>query len=121
MTSRPDSFYMSKPWGSFTQYVINTKCTVKILTCNPGQKLSLQRHYKRNELWVAIDQGVIVELDGQFFTIDQGAEIWLPAGSVHRLSCGESRIEPVRVLEISLGDFDENDIDRLEDIYGREG
>jgi mannose-1-phosphate guanylyltransferase/mannose-6-phosphate isomerase len=119
MLSRPDSFYVSKPWGNFTQYVINTKCTVKILTCNPGHKLSLQRHHKRNEFWVAIDHGAVVELDGQKFTIDQGVEVWLPAGSIHRLSCSESRTEPVRVLEISLGDFDEDDIERLEDIYGR--
>ncbi len=119
MTSKPASLHVDKPWGSFDQYVLNTPCTVKILTCNPGQKLSLQRHRQRNELWVALDTGVVVELDGRILTPDKGAEVWLPVGSTHRLSCAPSRTAPVRVLEISLGTFDENDIERLEDVYGR--
>jgi len=120
MTARPVSLHVDKPWGSFDQYVLNTPCTVKILTCNPGQKLSLQRHRHRNELWVALDSGVVVELDGKILTPYKGAEVWLPVGSTHRLSCASSAAKPVRVLEISLGTFDENDIERLEDIYGRD-
>ena len=119
MTNRPASLHVDKPWGSFDQFVLNTPCTVKILTCNPGQKLSLQRHRQRNELWVALDAGVVVELDGRILTPDKGSEIWLPAGSTHRLSCASSCSSPVRVMEISLGHFDENDIERLEDVYGR--
>jgi mannose-1-phosphate guanylyltransferase/mannose-6-phosphate isomerase len=119
MTTRPASLHVDKPWGSFDQFVLNTPCTVKILTCNPGQKLSLQRHRLRNELWVALDAGVVVELDGRILTPDKGAETWLPAGSVHRMSCASSSPNPVRVLEVSLGTFDENDIERLEDAYGR--
>jgi mannose-1-phosphate guanylyltransferase/mannose-6-phosphate isomerase len=62
----------------------------------------------------------VVELDGKILTPDKGAEVWLPVGSTHRLSCASSAAKPVRVLEISLGTFDENDIERLEDIYGRD-
>ena len=94
MTPKPASLHVDKPWGSFDQYVLNTPCTVKILTCNPGQKLSLQRHRQRNELWVALDAGVVVELDGQILTPDKGAEIWLPVGSTHRLSCAASAHQP---------------------------
>lgn len=119
MIQRPATSYTSKPWGGFSQYILNTPCTVKILVCNPGQKLSLQRHGSRGELWVALDAGVIIELDGQIITPDKNAETWLPAGSVHRLSCDASTPHPVRVLEISLGHFDEHDIERLEDVYGR--
>jgi mannose-1-phosphate guanylyltransferase/mannose-6-phosphate isomerase len=119
MTQKPTVLHVDKPWGCFDQFVLNTPCTVKILTCNPGQKLSLQRHRQRNEFWVALDAGVVVELDGQILTPDKNSQIWLPAGSTHRLSCDASRTSPVRVMEISLGTFDENDIERLEDAYGR--
>jgi mannose-6-phosphate isomerase len=61
----------------------------------------------------------VVELDGRILTPDKGAEVWLPVGSTHRLSCAPGSTRPVRVLEISLGTFDENDIERLEDSYGR--
>jgi mannose-6-phosphate isomerase len=116
---RPDTTTVKKPWGSFSQFVLNTPCTVKILTCLPGQKLSLQSHKQRYELWVALDDGLVVELDGRVLTPDKGSEIWIPAGSVHRLSCAEGHPHAARVMEISLGTFDEDDIERLEDAYGR--
>lgn len=116
---RPTTQHVEKPWGSFTQFVLNTPCTVKILTCNPGQKLSLQRHSKRGELWVALDLGVVVELNGAVLKPAVGDEIWLPLGSSHRLSCEAGTPYPVRVLEVSLGTFDEADIERLQDDYGR--
>jgi mannose-6-phosphate isomerase len=119
MTSKPASLHVDKPWGSFDQYVLNTPCTVKILTCNPGQKLSLQRHKQRNELWVALDAGAVVDLDGAKIRPAVGQEIWLPKGSTHRLSCDAGTPHPARVLEVSLGSFDEADIERLQDDYGR--
>ena len=115
----PETLHVDKPWGSFDQYVLNTPCTVKILTCNPGQRLSLQRHRHRGELWVALDPGVVVDLDGQSLRPAAGEKIWLPVGSSHRLRCEEETPHPVRVLEISLGKFDETDIERLQDDYGR--
>ena len=116
---RPQTLHIVKPWGFFDQYTLNELCTVKILTCNPGEKLSLQKHRRRSELWVALDDGVIVELDGKTLRPSKGQEIWLPLGSVHRFTCEATASGAVRVLEISLGDFDENDIERLEDSYGR--
>ena len=116
---KPTSLHVDKPWGSFDQFVLNTPCTVKILTCAPGQRLSLQRHSHRGELWVALDEGVVVERDGECLRPGIGQEIWLPTGSTHRLSCDASTPHSVRVLEISLGTFDEADIERLQDNYGR--
>ncbi|MDQ4128172.1 MAG: cupin domain-containing protein, partial [Actinomycetota bacterium] len=58
-----------------------------------------------------------VELDGETLSPEPGEKLYIPRGTVHRLSTeGE---EPVRILEISFGEFDEGDIVRLEDVYGR--
>lgn len=116
---RPKTLHVDKPWGSFDQFVLNTPCTVKILTCAPGKQLSLQRHSRRGELWVALDEGVVVELDGCTLTPVKGEEVWLPVGSTHRLRCEVAASHPVRVMEISLGTFDESDIERLQDDFGR--
>ena len=116
---RPDSLHVDKPWGSFDQFVLNTPCTVKILTCNPGQQLSLQRHSHRGELWVALDHGVVVDRDGEVLRPAVGDQVWLPVGSTHRLRSDAGTPHPVRVLEVSLGTFDEADIERLQDDYGR--
>ena len=116
---RPHTLRVEKPWGGFAQYVLNTACTVKVLTCLPGERLSLQRHEHRSELWIILDDGAVVDLDGTALYPQKGDELWLPSGSAHRLGCSASAYGPVRVLEISLGNFDEKDIERIEDSYGR--
>lgn len=116
---RPASLKVDKPWGRFDQYTHNLPCTVKIITVAPGGVLSRQYHHGRDELWVVLDPGARVELGEDELEPESGEELFIPRGTVHRLSTvGE---EPVRVLEISFGEFDEEDIVRLEDVYGRVG
>ena len=108
---------VEKPWGEFQQYTHNLPSTVKVITVRTGGALSLQYHNKRDELWVVLDPGAQVEVGDQLLKPEPEETVFIPRRTPHRLSAiGE---EPVRILEISLGEFDENDIVRLEDIYGR--
>jgi mannose-6-phosphate isomerase len=115
---RPPSVKLEKPWGYFEQYTHDLPCTVKIITVAPGGTLSRQYHHKRDELWVVLDEGARVELDGKVLYPEVEEKLFIPRGTVHRLS---SSVGEVRVLEISFGEFDEEDIVRLEDVYGRVG
>jgi mannose-1-phosphate guanylyltransferase/mannose-6-phosphate isomerase len=116
---RPPSLKVEKPWGRFEQYTHNLPCTVKIITVEPGGVLSRQYHHRRDELWVILDAGACVELDGKVLHPDVEEKLFIPRQTVHRLSSTSS--SAVRVLEISFGEFDEEDIVRLEDVYGRVG
>ncbi|GHE28545.1 hypothetical protein GCM10017673_33700 [Streptosporangium violaceochromogenes] len=105
-----------RPWGAFERYTFNEASTVKIIDVAPGQRLSLQRHEHRDELWVALDPGAIFEVDGERIEPAVGDRVLIRAGQTHRLgSAGKA----VRILEIAFGHFDEDDIERLEDSYGR--
>ena len=105
-----------RPWGGFRQFAHNARCTVKILTVMDGQLLSLQSHRHRDELWVVLDEGLKVEIDGEEHVAHPGDEFVIPRGSRHRVgSIGGTG----RILEISFGEFDEDDIERYEDVYGR--
>lgn len=106
----------ARPWGFFRQYSHNAPSTVKIITVDPAGALSLQRHQHRDELWVVLDAGLRVEIDGEIAEPEPGAEFVIPRGSVHRLSSAGPR---GRVLEVAFGHFDEADIERLDDVYGR--
>ena len=119
MDYRPPSVKVDKPWGRFEQYTHNLPCTVKIITVAPGGVLSRQYHYQRDELWVVLDAGAKVELGEDVLYPEVGEELFLPRETVHRLSAAGK--EPVRILEISFGEFHEEDIVRLEDVYGRVG
>lgn len=113
----PPSVKVDKPWGRFEQYTHNLPSTVKIITVAPGGVLSRQFHHQRDELWVMLDDGVKVELDGETFYPVRGEKLYIPRETIHRLATDEDF--EVRVLEISFGDFDEEDIVRLDDLYGR--
>ncbi len=105
-----------RPWGNFTRYVNNEKCTVKIIEVNPNRRLSKQAHKKRDELWIILDEGLRVELDDKVIDPKAGDEVVVTRNTKHRLSSLGKR---ARILELSFGDFDENDIERFEDDYGR--
>lgn len=104
-----------RPWGSFKQFVLNKKCTVKILELKPKQQLSLQKHKKRKELWYFFDKAT-VQLGNKKIKIKVGSLIKIPKNKPHRIMAGKNK---VRILEISLGKFNEKDEIRLEDKYGR--
>lgn len=107
-----------RPWGNFEQFTTNEETTVKILTINPGQRLSLQRHEHRSEEWIVIEGVVSASIDGVSYGLYKGNSVNVPRGAEHRL--WNSRLDPARVLEIARGHFDEDDIVRLEDDYGRD-
>ena len=117
MNRWPPYIRVEKPWGNYEQYTHNLPCTVKIITVVPGGTLSRQFHHRRDELWVILDPGARVELGREVLDPHVGEELFISRQTVHRLSAvGE---QAVRILEISFGEFDEEDIIRLEDVYGR--
>ena len=107
---------VQRPWGGFRQYASNEEVTVSLMTVAPNQRLSLQAHAGRAELWIVLDEGARVQVDERIIDAKAGDEIWIPAGAVHRLS---SRGPAVRVLEIAFGNWQQEDIRRYADDYAR--
>jgi mannose-6-phosphate isomerase len=105
-----------RPWGRFRRYAYNETCTVKIIEVEAGERLSLQLHRNRDEMWVVLDDGLEVELDGETTRATSGQEFLVRRGTTHRVAGGE---KGGRFLEIAFGEFDEDDIERLDDDYGR--
>ena len=71
-----------RPWGKFIQFCKNENTTVKIIQVEPGQQLSVQKHERRDEMWVALEQGLIalVGEDTVFMKDIEVAEepVWIP-------------------------------------------
>jgi mannose-6-phosphate isomerase len=113
---REDVVVDERTWGVFRQYSHNEASTVKIITVRPDEALSLQRHRHRDELWVVLDDGLLVEIESVTVRAVAGQEFFVRRGEVHRVSGGASG---GRFLEVAFGHFDEADIERLEDRYDR--
>lgn len=105
-----------RPWGKFQCFTHGESSTVKIITILPGQATSLQTHEKRDEYWHIISGEGTIVINGEIISVLPGENYFVPRTTKHRMA---SQKVPLLVLEISTGDFDENDIIRFEDNYGR--
>lgn len=101
-----------RPWGYFEQFSKNEQSTVKIITVNDA-KLSLQSHQNRDELWIIIEGNPKIVLDNQTRDSKPGDRFEIKKNQKHRI------IGLGKILEISFGEFDENDIISYEDDFNR--
>ncbi len=117
MKKRLKNQYIDKrPWGNFEQFTFNEISTVKIITVKSKKRLSLQKHKHREEFWKFLDNPVKVTVGTKTWIAKKDEEIFIPKNTLHRL---EGLSKDGRVLEIALGKFNEEDIERIEDDYGR--
>ncbi len=107
-----------RPWGFYKVLMQKPGYKVKILTVLPGEEISLQRHSHRNEHWYIVSgEGLITKNKSQIRVLP-GDSADFPAKEIHRVRNigGQNLI----FIEIAQGDYlGEDDIERLEDKYGR--
>jgi mannose-1-phosphate guanylyltransferase / mannose-6-phosphate isomerase len=107
-----------RPWGSYDSIDMGERFQVKRIVVKPGAALSLQKHHKRAEHWIVVSGVAEVTCDDKVFDLHENESTYIPLGSVHRLR--NRGTEPVELIEVQSGSYlGEDDIVRLEDVYGR--
>ena|SRR3990167_6851157 len=109
-------FTIERPWGNFRQLTHNSLSTVKVHRIKPGESTSWQSHTKRSEFWHIISGSGVVPIGDKEYNAVSGDEYNVPVGVKHRWKAGPSGMI---LVEVAFGDFDEEDIIRYEDKYGR--
>jgi mannose-1-phosphate guanylyltransferase/mannose-6-phosphate isomerase len=109
---------MYRPWGWYQRIDIGERFQVKRIQVVPGGRLSLQKHYHRAEHWVVVRGTAEVTIDERTVLVHENEAVYLPIGSMHRLA-NPGKI-PLELIEVQVGSYTgEDDIIRVEDIYGR--
>ena len=107
-----------RPWGTYTVIDEGQGYLVKTITVKPDQKLSVQRHNHRAEHWIVLEGKAKVIKGKKELTLKKGESIDIAIKEIHSLQ--NPYKETLKILEVQKGDIiDENDIERLSDIYGR--
>ncbi len=84
----------------------------------PGKRLSLQRHQYRDEHWFVVSGEGVWTLDGKDCCIKTGQSVDIPRCAAHRIA--NNGTKNLVFMEVQTGDyFGEDDIERLEDDFGR--
>jgi mannose-1-phosphate guanylyltransferase/mannose-6-phosphate isomerase len=110
---------VSRPWGWYDTIDAGDRFKVKRIQVNPGASLSLQRHAKRAEHWVVVKGIAEVTCGDKTITLHENESTYIPLGQTHRLA--NSGTMPVEIIEVQSGHYlGEDDIERLEDNYGRQ-
>jgi cytidyltransferase-like protein len=106
-----------RPWGYYRVLHTVPGMKVKELTVNPGQKLSMQKHYHRAEYWIVSEgkAAVASQMEGGYMmpgkVLEQHQEYKVPKGEWHQLS--NPFDAPVKIVEIQYGErCEEEDIER---------
>ena len=107
-----------RPWGSYDSIDMGERFQVKRITVKPGAALSLQKHHHRAEHWVIVSGTAEVTRNEEVFLVAENESTFLPLGAVHRLR-NPGKV-PLELIEVQSGSYlGEDDIVRLEDVYGR--
>jgi mannose-1-phosphate guanylyltransferase len=107
-----------RPWGSYEVLVDTAGYKVKRIVVKPGGRLSLQKHFHRNEHWIVVSGTALVTVDNEVKLVRPNESTYIKMGQVHRLE-NEGKIDLV-MIEVQVGEYTgEDDIVRIEDIYSR--
>jgi mannose-6-phosphate isomerase len=119
--NKPNPYTEKRPWGWFRRFT-GQPPTVKIICVYHGHAISLQSHKLRYEHWYIVSGVFQITVGDEIKEAYPGDEFWIKPGIKHRIQgIGGSleNLEENKLLEISYGEFHENDIERFEDNYGR--
>ena len=107
-----------RPWGTVDRLVGGRRFQVNRLTVNPGAALSLQTHFNRSEHWIVVRGTAQVVKGAETLILTEDSSTYICAGTAHRLE-NPGKI-PLEVVEVQTGGYiGDDDITRLEDLYGR--
>ncbi len=108
-----------RPWGDYETIDQSHRYQVKRITVKPGATLSLQKHFHRAEHWTVVSGTAIVTRGEETLLLKEDQSTYIPLGTVHRLE-NPGKI-PLELIEVQSGPYlGEDDIVRLDDVYGRE-
>ena len=107
-----------RPWGEYQVLHVDGLMKVKRILVKPKGRLSLQYHHKRSEHWFIVQGRGKFDLDNAVWIVEKGDSFNIAVGQTHRIeNVGDTDLI---FVEVQTGEaFDEDDIVRVSDDYGR--
>ena len=109
----------NRPWGTYTVLEEAEGYKIKRIEVKAGKRLSLQKHFHRNEHWVVVNGVATVDVENKIFLLNENESTYIKAGEIHRLTNNTNKA--LVIIEVQVGNYTgEDDIIRIEDDFKRE-
>lgn len=110
---------VERPWGCYASTFEVDGFKTKVFVVKPGQRLSLQSHNHRKELWSIVSGEGVCTVDEKQMTVAKDSFVVIPKGAKHRVENSSASYDLI-ISEVQIGDIlTEDDIVRYDDDYGR--
>jgi mannose-1-phosphate guanylyltransferase len=107
-----------RPWGTYEVLLDHNQYKIKRIVVKPDKRLSLQKHFHRNEHWIVVSGTATVTVGDEVKLIRPNESTYIKMGEIHRLE-NQGKI-PVVLIEAQVGEYTgEDDIVRLDDDFKR--
>lgn len=107
-----------RPWGTYNVMEEKDNYKFKTIVIKAKKRLSLQKHFHRNEHWIVLSGTATVTIGKTKKLVRTNESVYIPMGKKHRLE-NEGKIDLV-LIEVQVGEYlDEDDIVRYEDDFKR--
>lgn len=107
-----------RPWGTYTILEEESGYKIKKIMVKSGKRLSLQKHFHRNEHWIVLSGAATVTVGENTYLVQPNESTYIKAGEIHRLA-NLGKI-PLIIIEAQVGEYTgEDDIVRIEDDFKR--
>jgi len=107
-----------RPWGTYETLIEDNGYKIKRIIVKPNKRLSLQKHFHRNEHWIVVSGTATVTVGDEIKLVRPNESTYIKMGEIHRLE-NQGKI-PVVLIEAQVGEYTgEDDIIRIEDDFLR--
>ncbi|MDR1007198.1 MAG: mannose-1-phosphate guanylyltransferase/mannose-6-phosphate isomerase [Campylobacteraceae bacterium] len=108
----------NRPWGTYEVLEVGDGYKIKKIEVKPNKRLSLQKHFHRNEHWIVVSGTAKVTINDKVFLVRENESTYIRSGDIHRLE-NPGKI-PLVLIEAQVGKYTgEDDIIRIEDDFKR--
>jgi mannose-1-phosphate guanylyltransferase/mannose-6-phosphate isomerase len=105
-----------RPWGTYSVLAEESQFKIKRIVIDPGQRLSLQLHYHRNEHWIVIRGTAKVSVGDKETYVHKNQSVYVAKAEIHRLE--NPAAEPLEMIEVQMGEYvGEDDVVRIGDVF----
>jgi len=92
-----------RPWGNHTELDVSSNYKIKKVVVKPGERLSMQKHFHRNEHWIVVSGTALITVNGEQSLLRRNESSFIQMGDEHTVE-NPGKID-LHLIEVQVGEY----------------